>query len=378
MTKIVTCVAIMQLYEKGLLLLTDPLDTYIPAFENMQVYMDELAKSSDNPSTVSETLAAQEATTGKLVPAKTRITLHHLLTHTSGFMYSEGLSSSAGVNAFYLKHRVQFNHELSRTDSPLASDFGAVSLETMCNRLAECPLVHEPGTSWTYGFNMDVLGRVVEVVSGQPLREYFQQHIFTPLHMQDTDFMVTTEEQKARFASAFVAPAHPWAAEYKDGVVWDGVDAKTSPFLRSNKLTLPSGGGGLVSTVADYMKFGNSLATLDGVILAPKTVQYMMQNHLPNHTDLHEFGAPNWCNLNRKGQGFGLGGHVIIDPVAFQSNVSLGEYGWNGAINTVFWVDPIEKVSVVFMTQLFDVNKSYRRTLRGLVNSLIINRPTSS
>ena len=241
-------------------------------------------------------------------------------------------------------------------------------LADVCDRLAGLPLLFQPGREWNYSVATDVLGRVVEVASGMPLDEFFASRIFEPLGMVDTGFHVPEREH---------APArralHPDARHPADRSAWTpwATPALSPPACLA-------GGGGLVSTLADYHRFAQMLlgeGSLDGVrLLGPRTVRYMASNHLPGDQDLSEFGRPLFAETTFDGVGFGLGVSVTIDPVKMKTSGSVGDFGWGGAASTSFWVDPVEDLTVVFMTQLLPSSTHpIRPQLRQLVHQALVD-----
>lgn len=310
MTKPITSVGIMMLFEEGAFQLEDPLHKFIPEFANMRVWV------------------SGEGDAMTTVPAKSPITMKQLLTHTSGLTY--GFMESTPVDAAYRANRIEFNA-------------GKGTLEDTARRLAEMPLLAEPGTEWNYSVSTDVLGRVIEVISGQTLDDYFRQRILEPLGMKDTGFTVP-EGQAGRFAALYV-PTPDGGMELADAPA-------TSHYVTG--VTNLSGGGGLVSTMGDYFRFTEMLrrgGELDGTrLLGRKTLQYMRMNHLPG--DMASMGQPRFSEVSYEGIGFGLGFSVVIDPARAQVLASPGEYAWGGAASTVFWLDPVEDMTVIFLTQL--------------------------
>lgn len=326
MTKPITSVALMMLYEKGLFHLDDPLENFIPAFKDMQVLRPQARSIEDTE------------------PATTKITVHHLLTHMSGMTY--------GFNEGVLgKH-----YEASKMD------FGPTrgSLENQIERLAETPLQFNPGARWNYGVSTDVVGRLVEIISGKDLKSFFHENIFSPLGMVDTDFGIP-EQKIGRYSTAY------GANEAGDMIVMDSRDKSA---FQIEKVACYSGGGGLISTASDYLKFAEMLrcrgAFEGGQLLGPRTVDFMMENHLDG--DLAQYGQAVFSEVSFVGVGFGLGGWVMMDPPLSQMMGSPGDFGWGGMASTVFWVDPIEDMTVLFLTQF--IPSSYyplRKELRALV-----------
>jgi len=333
MTKPITSVAAMMLHEEGAFELKDPVSRFLPAYGDLRVYR---SGSAANPATA---------------PASETMRIWHLLTHTSGLTY--GFHHAHPVDAMYRTAGFEWG-------APPAAD-----LEACCDTWAGLPLVFEPGTEWNYGVSTDVLGRIVEVVSGQPLDVFMQERIFGPLGMVDTGFGVP-ESEHGRLAALYVPTPGTRKAMRMDAM---GDAAKTKPVLLS-------GGGGLVSSAADYHRFAQMLANcgeLDGVkILGRRTVEYMTRNHLPGGADLESFGRPLFAETTFEGVGFGLGFSVVQDPVANKVPGSPGEFAWGGAASTAFWVDPHEDLTAVFLTQLLPSSTHpIRSQLKQLVHQAL-------
>ena len=333
MTKPVTSVAAMILYEEGRLALTDPVSDFIPAFNDVRVY----AGGSD----------LKQLT----VPATEPIRIWHLLTHTAGLTY--GFHRVHPVDAMYRAAGFEWG-------TPPGTD-----LARACDLWAGLPLLFQPGTEWNYSVATDVLGRVVEVASGQRLDEFFADRVFGPLGMTDTAFWAAPAVQPR--LAALYTPG-------KDGKA-TRLDALGRPALKEPRML--SGGGGLVSTAADYDRFTQMLAhrpdspagDLRGVkLLGPRTVGYMTRNHLPGGADLETFGRPLFAEAPFLGVGFGLGFAVMIDPVPGKVTGSAGEISWGGAASTAFWVDQEADLTVSFFTQLLP-SSTYpiRAQLRQLI-----------
>jgi CubicO group peptidase (beta-lactamase class C family) len=329
MTKPITSVAALMLLEEGVLELTDPVARYIPAFADMRVYK---AGSALNPGTV----AASEP-----------VRVWHLLTHTAGLTY--GFHHAHPVDEMYRGKGYEFG-------AP-----GGADLAAACETWASLPLLFEPGTEWNYSVATDVLGRVVEVVSGQRLDVFFSSRILNPLGMDDTAFWVG-EDDRNRLAALYLPGLH------RNNSLGD-VATRPQTFL--------SGGGGLVSTAGDYHRFAQMLARggeLDGVrLLGPRTVRYMTRNHLPGDADLETFGRPIFAESSFRGVGFGLGVSVVVDATAGKALTNPGEHAWGGLASTAFYIDPAEDVTAMFFTQLMP-SSTYplRSQLRTLVNQAII------
>lgn len=335
MTKPITSVAAMMLYEEGAFELKDPISKWIPAFADMQVYT---SGSSLRPATR---------------PATEPIRVWHLLTHTAGLTY--GFHYAHPVDAMYRAVGFEWG-------SPPGADLAAC-----CELWAAQPLVFEPGTEWNYSVATDVLGRLVEVVSGQTLEEFFRDRILGPLGMNDTGFWVAGADAD-RLAGAYLA--NPAGAD-QPALAIDGSSALSPPAALS-------GGGGLVGTAADYLRFGEMLrrgGELDGVrLLSPRTVSYMTRNHLPGGADLEAFGRPLFAETTFDGVGFGLGVSVVTDPAAGKVMTSAGEYGWGGAFSTFFCVAPQEDLTVLFFTQLLPSSTHpIRSQLRQLVYQSLVD-----
>ncbi len=333
MTKPVTSVAAMMLYERGQLALTDPVARYIPAFADARVYA---AGPAANPVTV---------------PATEPVRVWHLLTHTAGLTY--GFHHAHPVDEMYRMQGYEFA-------APAGADLAAA-----CDTFAALPLLFQPGTEWNYSVSTDVLGRVVEAVSGQSLDAFFAEHILGPLGMRDTAWSVS-EGDADRLAALY--------AGSPQGLVRNralGDEALRPP-------TLLAGGAGLVSTAGDYHRFTQMLlrgGELDGVrLLGPRTVAYMTRNHLPGGVDLENFGRPIFAESTYRGVGFGLGFSVVDDPLAGKLLTSGGEYAWGGMASTAFYVDPAEEVTAMFFTQFLPSSVyPIRSRLRTLVQQALVD-----
>jgi CubicO group peptidase (beta-lactamase class C family) len=333
MTKPVTSVAAMILYEEGKLALTDPVSDFIPSFTDVRVY--------DSGSDLRQVT----------VPAAEPVRVWHLLTHTAGLTY--GFHRVHPVDALYRAGGFEWG-------TP-----AGVDLAQACDRWAGFPLLFQPGAEWNYSVATDVLGRVVEVASGQRLDEFFAMRIFRPLGMTDTAFW------------ADPAAAKRLAALYRPGQ--DGKATRMDTFGQAalKEPHMLSGGGGLVSTAADYDRFTQMLldrpespaGELDGIrLLSPRTVGYMTRNHLPGGLDLETFGRPLHAESPFRGIGFGLGFAVVIDPVPGKVVCSPGEISWGGAASTAFWVDREAGLTACFFTQLLPSSTHpIRPQLRQLV-----------
>ena len=332
MTKPITTVAALMLYEEGRFQLDDPVADFIPAFADTRVF------------------ASGDAETYTTVPLERPITVHDLMIHTSGLTY--GFQHEHAVDALYRKRRIEFNANVG----PLAD---------LAEAAAAQPLVFQPGTRWNYSVSTDVLGRLVEIWSGVPLDAFFAERIFGPLGMRDTGFQVP-EGQGHRLASNYVRRADGDGLALAD----PGGDSR---FLEP-AATL-SGGGGLVSTAADYLRFMRMLrgrGVLEGArVLGRKSVELMTMNHLPG--DLVDMGRPRFAEMPFAGVGFGLGVSVLLDPAKARILGSPGEYAWGGMASTTFWIDPAEDLMVLLLTQLMP-SSAYpiRRELRVLTYQALL------
>ena len=332
MTKPITTVAALMLYEEGRFQLDDPVADFIPAFADTRVF------------------ASGDAETYTTVPLERPITVHDLMIHTSGLTY--GFQHEHAVDALYRKRRIEFNANVG----PLAD---------LAESAAAQPLVFQPGTRWNYSVSTDVLGRLVEIWSGVPLDAFFADRIFGPLGMRDTGFQVP-EGQGHRLASNYVRTTDGDGLALAD----PGGDSR---FLEP-AATL-SGGGGLVSTAADYLRFMRMLrgrGVLEGArVLGRKSVDLMTMNHLPG--DLVDMGRPRFAEMPFAGVGFGLGVSVLLDPAKARILGSPGEYAWGGMASTTFWIDPAEDLMVLLLTQLMP-SSAYpiRRELRVLTYQALL------
>jgi CubicO group peptidase (beta-lactamase class C family) len=330
MTKLITSIALMQLVEQGKVLLTNAVDRYIPSFKDTKVFVSGTADDyvTESPSRP--------------------MTIHDILTHQAGLGFSLGVDTVAQI---YRKHGLGFG-------------FRGMDLAGYCDLLASLPLVYHPGTRWAYSNATDIVGRVVEVVSGMTLDRYFEENIFGPLGMTDTAFHVP-ESKHERFASLYTRSSE------KKMVKFD----RLKPPLQPPKLL--AGAGGLVGTIDDYHRFTTALlrgGELDGArIIGRKTLEYMTMNHLPGGVDLETHaGGQGASEVAMPGVGFGLGFGVVTDPPLQRSLASVGEYMWGGAASTAFWVDPVEEITCVFMTQLFpSASFPIRPQLRWTVNQAL-------
>lgn len=333
MTKPITSIVLMQLYEEGELLLEDPIEKYLPEFANPQV----MVGGSD--------LAPVTR------PAARSITIRDILTHCSGFTY--GFLRQGPLDARY---RDEGLGDFTLPD---------YSLREGMQRLAKQPLLFEPGTAWNYSMSTDVCGAVIEVITGQTLAQAFAERVFNPLSMRNTGFSVSASEAD-RFTSLY-APIK--------GQLTRIDRAESSTCLKSPAFL--SGGGGLMSTIGDYQKFASMLLA-GGIgdgnrVIGRRTLEYMATNHLPEGKLLNELGQSLFAEVAMDGMGFGLGFSVVEDPAANGSLCSAGEFAWGGAASTAFWIDPVEGLTAIFMTQLLP-SSTYplRRQLRSAVYQALL------
>ena len=321
MTKPITAVAAMQLYEQGGFHLSDPVSKYVPELKGLQVLNDD----------------------GGLEPVEREMTMQQLLTHTTGLSYGFDPQNDP-VDKAYVGATLWASKDLD--------DFAA--------RLAELPLKFHPGDKWHYSVAVDVTGLVVQRISGQSFDEYLAEHIFTPLQMVDTSFSVPEDKMDRFLPNHFVNP--------ETGALTTIPAGPGGAMSDYQNVTLFSGGGGLVSTTMDYMRFAEAMRNggeLDGQrILSPKTVSYMAQNHLPASISSGGNGEQPTLGSPLRGFGFGLGFGLVTDPAAGGVMGSAGEFNWGGAAGTVFWIDPVEEITVVGMIQLMGSPYPFRSDLK--------------
>jgi CubicO group peptidase (beta-lactamase class C family) len=338
MSKPITAVALMMLMEEGALGLDDDVATYIPAWKDLGIY------ATGMPGLV-PTAGPAFITTPPLRPMK----VIDLATHTSGLTY--GFLNRTAVDAAYRRANIAgFNAE--------------GGLDAMVEALAGLPLEFSPGAAWNYSVSIDVLGCLVQKLSGLSFGEFLRTRLFEPLGMKDTAFWCPAE-RTGRLTTCYM-PREGGGIKVQD-------DSGASMFAAPPKLE--SGGGGLLSTAHDYMRFCRMMlngGTLDGVhILSPKTVALFSLNHLPNNQDLADMAPPGlFSESGFAGIGFSLGCGVSVDVAKTRLPGTVGEYFWGGAASTAFWIDPREELAVVFMTQVMgsDVRLTLRRDLRTLVH----------
>jgi len=315
MTKPVVAVAAMMLWEQGRFQLTDEISRWLPEFASMRVYDSEWREH----------------------PATEPIRVWHLLTHTSGLTYH-----------FMLPPDVGLTYPTWGPDTDSAE---------MVRQWAARPLMFEPGTHWDYSVATDVLGHLIEVISGQTLAEFIADRIAAPLGMTDLRWW---DETPGRLAAAYATGLHR--------------SPETDAFGRT-KPPAYSGGGGLLSTAADYQRFTASLLGHGPRLLGPRTIAFMARNHLPGGLDIPTLSLPYNRNPHMAGIGHGLGVGVWVDPIPGRVPMSPGSYYWGGAASTVFWIDPVEDLSVEFYTQVVpSIEQDIRPTLASLAYAALADR----
>lgn len=325
MTKPVTAVALLMLYEEARVHLDDPVDAYLPEFKDVRL------------------LAPGATSLDQTVPIKKKITIHQLLTHTSGL-------------SLFSNPRL-LGETYARETLGMALGYGG--LDKMVQRIAELPLEWEPGTRWQYSAGLDVIGRIVEVISGKTLDRFFHERIFEPVGMTDTGFSVPHSEM-SRFPPLYVI---------KNGGIGLQERAEESAWWQA-KVDTFCGGGGLVGTIDDYWRFAEMLrrgGELNGErLLSPRTLELAVCNHLPG--DLASISTDVWSESQFNGMGFGLLGSVVLDLAKAEISAQPGDYGWGGAAGTFFFVSPVEDMIVILFTQLLPSSGiPVRKELRALV-----------
>ena len=334
MTKPITSVALMMLYEEGYFQLDDEVHKHIPEWRNLQVYA-----SGNYPLFLTQR-------------PERLMTIRDLMTHTSGLTYH--FMERTNVDAAYRQLGVGVVG-------------GPSTLRGMIEKLAFLPLEFSPGTKWNYSVSTDVLGYLVEVMSGMRFDEYLKKKIFEPLKMVDTDFYVPPEKLDRLAANYSRQP---------DKTIKVEDDPGNSTYSRPP--TFFSGGGGLVSTAADYYRFCQMLLNrgeLDGArILGRKTIELMTMNHLPGGKDMSELSVSTFTQVATEGTGFGLGFSVHLGSDKSQVIGSVGEYAWGGAASTAFWIDPVEDLIVIFLTQFMpNATFNFRNQLKAIIYPAILD-----
>ncbi|MEL7481595.1 MAG: serine hydrolase domain-containing protein [Pseudomonadota bacterium] len=313
MTKPITSVAAMMLFEEGKLRLEHEVARYLPEYADVKVW------------------AGGTADAPELTKPDQAMTVRDLFTHTSGITY--GFLMQHPVDAMYRAQNIGAPHE---------------TLREMSRRIASLPLLFAPGAQWNYGHSIDVLGAIVEELAGTTLDVFFRERIFEPLGMVDTDFFVP-EDKLSRFPACYAKDAATGKT-----VLYDKGGAGTMMYGGQPKLL--NAGGGLVSTLHDYHQFARMLLNggmLNGHrLLSPKTIEYMTENHLPGGATIKSMGDKTFSEARMEGNGFGLLGSVMIDPIEAAQPGSIGTFAWGGLASTYFWVDPVEELIGIQMTQL--------------------------
>ena len=332
MTKPIASVALMQLYETGAFQLDDPVARFIPEWRDLKVFEDGTADDFE------------------VRTPRRQMTMRDVLMHTAGLV-SSGTEHPVG--------------ELYKRAGVFGSSSGG-TLSDLVAKLAELPLACDPGAEWNYGISTDIVGYLVQCISGQRFDHYLQQQIFEPLGMSDTAFHVEAQ-QLDRFTACY--------RRAPDAVGFELVDAPASSTYLGAR-TYFSGAGGLVSTADDYMRFCKMLAgngCFNGArILGSRTLRYMATNHLPGHGDLASMGQPRLSESTTEGIGFGLGFAVLLDPTLAQVVGTPGEYYWGGAASTAFFISPGEQLAALFLTQLLPSGTyAFRRELRAAIYGAI-------
>jgi len=340
MTKPITSVAFMMLFEEGRVALDEPVHKYIPEWKNLGVFV-----AGTSPSFLAR-------------PTSRPMQIVDLLRHTSGLTY--GIQQRSNVDAAYREKKIA----------------EAGTLQGMVEELAQVPLEFSPGEAWNYSVSADVLGYLIGKISDRPFEQFLKERIFDPLGMADTGFYVPSAKA-ARFAACYSADPPGklmFRPTERKGTLTLLDDPTKSAYLSPPSFV--SGGGGLVSTASDYLTFCRALINggeLGGTrLLGPKTLQLMTSNHLPGGVDLPALSRSMFSEATNSGIGFGLGFAVTMDPAKTLLPGSAGEYFWGGAAGTAFWVDPAEELIAIFMTQLMP-SSAYpiRRELRTLVYAAI-------
>ena len=337
MTKPITSISIMMLLEQGLININDDVEKFIPEWENLSVY-----QSGSFENLITE-------------PPKRKMKVKDLLMHRSGLTYD--FEETSFVQKIYIKEEIK----IARSKEKLSAD-------QYIKKLADIPLAFSPGEHFNYSISTDILGFIIERITGKSLEDYFKEKIFDPLGMKDTFFQIP-ENKISRLANCYIYD------QTNDRYIVED-DFEKSSYIE--KPSCYSGGGGLLSTIDDYMKFCELLqnkGTLNDVnIIGSRTASFMMSNHLEKDIDLYDIAKGKWGTNIGKGVGFSLGGSIVIDPIKNMSLRSKDEFSWGGAASTLFWVDPREKISVVFMTQMLGnpLSQNLREDLRTLVYQALI------
>ena len=335
MTKPITSLALMTLVERGVVHLDAPVSAFIPAFADARC------------------LVPGAVTLDQVEPCAPP-TLHQLLTHTSGLTYSFNPGAVP----------------LSMSEGKLDFGPGARTLAEAADAIASLPLVFRPGSRWEYSVGIDIIGRVVEVISGKPFGDYLKDEIFDPLGMEETRFTVP-EAARDRFANLYTPLAgdsFDLNAATKSAETLRLADlAAESPY---HTTAMQSGGGGLVGTIDDYAKFADMLRAGGKGIVSAATLDFMMRNHLPG--DIASMGPQSFAEQPMEGMGFGIGGAVVLDPGRARVPGSVGDFSWGGMASTFFWLDRRHDLTAIFFTQL-SPSSSYpsRSQMKALVHGAL-------
>ena len=340
MSKPITSVALMTLYERGFFQLDDPVSRYIPEWKDHKVWV---SGEGDKMQTVAPT---------------TPMSFRHVLSHSGGLTYGSLLEAVGAPATGHPVDKVYAELGVRRGDGETLRDFAM--------KLAKVPLRYQPGERWMYSLSTDVCGYLVEAISGKRFDHYLQEVIFDPLKMKDTSFVVSPDKLD-RFAANY--------QRQPDKTMKLIDDPQTSTYLKEPSFF--SGGGGLTGTTADYMRFCEMLrrgGELDGErVLGPRTIEMMHQNHLAGGKDLTDLAIASFSETANKGVGFGLGFAMTLDQVT-TGCLGEGDYYWGGAASTIFWVDPKEDLCVVFMTQLMPSGAfNFRGQLKSIIYSSIVD-----
>lgn len=335
MTKPVTSVAMMMLVERGLVHLDAPVSDFIPEFSDMRCLREGARDLSQTE------------------PCATP-TLHQLLTHTSGVSY--------GFNPGIVPQAM--------AEQKLDFWPGSKTLAEVATAIADLPLVFRPGTRWEYSVGIDLIGRVVEVISGKTLEAFFSDEIFDPLGMNETRFTILkgTEQRFASMYTPLAGNSFDLNAVEKSAESLNLADSLENTPFKSTKMN--SGGGGLLSTIDDYRRFVEMLRSGGQGLISPHTLRFMMRNHLAG--DIADMGPSSFAEQPMQGMGFGIGGAVVLDPARARVPGSVGDFSWGGMASTFFWIDPVHQLSAIFFTQL-SPSSSYpsRSEMKALVQGAL-------
>ena len=333
MTKPIVTIAAMMLYEEGVFDLNDEVGRWIEAIREPRIFVGGTAEEPET------------------APALGPVRIFHLMTHTSGLTYE--FRRAHPVDEMYRNRGYDFGVS------------GGADLEKAVNDWCSLPLLFEPGTHFNYSVATDVLARLIEIWSGQPLDVFLKERVLEPLGMFDTDFWCS-EEKQDRLAMLYLnygGETFPWESMAKKA---------------TRKPRFLSGGGGLGSTAYDYQRFMTMLlrgGELDGVrLVSSRTLELMTQNHFPGDVDLESFAFDSYADMDHAGIGFGLGFAVVGDAVKNRSLISEGSFYWGGAASTLFWVDPADDLTVGFYTQVLPTGTyPIRRELEQLVYQALVD-----